>query len=264
MVRQHGWPSGGSGVPSIEPAAMARGALGSAGWLNSRGKAANCAAFSLILKETFDNGPFYQLARQGKGATTMLIRGLRNLHKFVSVKDKPNLEYWVSQAIIIISTVLGVYLAALAGYEISVKFDNYKTVRERANVEGALLAELQDNVARVDRWHKRYEEGYSATWHSSEYSPRKRHQLDTFVWNAMQESPATFEIDDEILTESRRFYSTVQSKMGVMFSNNRESSVTNDAMKAMKTAADKVRERTIPKLKAAIKKWEERVAELKP
>ena len=43
------------------------------------------------------------------------------------VRDEGNLEFWVSNVVIILSTVLGVYLAAQAGYRTALDFELART-----------------------------------------------------------------------------------------------------------------------------------------
>jgi hypothetical protein len=73
------------------------------------------------------------------------------------VREKGNLEYWVSQLVILISTVLGVYLAAQAGYSTAIQFEMTRGEREAYYVRRALLEEVKSNLHTVDEWSAAFE-----------------------------------------------------------------------------------------------------------
>lgn len=73
------------------------------------------------------------------------------------VRESGNLEYWVSQAVVLVSTVMGVYLAAQAGYSTAIQFEVTRGEREAYYLRRALLDEVKSNLRTVETWSNAYE-----------------------------------------------------------------------------------------------------------
>lgn len=73
------------------------------------------------------------------------------------VRDEGNLEYWVSQFVVLLSTVLGVYLAAQAGYSTAIQFEVTRGERDGYYLRRALLSEIKSNLKAVEEWSDAYE-----------------------------------------------------------------------------------------------------------
>jgi hypothetical protein len=73
------------------------------------------------------------------------------------IRENGNLEYWVSQLVVLTSTVLGVYLAAQAGYSTAIQFEVTRGEREAYYLRRALLDEVKSNLRAVDEWSASYE-----------------------------------------------------------------------------------------------------------
>lgn len=73
------------------------------------------------------------------------------------VKESGNLEYWVSQVVVLTSTVMGVYLAAQAGYSTAIQFEVTRGEREAYYLRRALLDEVKSNLRTVNDWSNAYE-----------------------------------------------------------------------------------------------------------
>lgn len=73
------------------------------------------------------------------------------------VRENGNIEYWVSQFVVLLSTVLGVYLAAQAGYATAMQFEVTRGEREGYYLRRALLTEIKANLKAVDEWSQRYD-----------------------------------------------------------------------------------------------------------
>jgi hypothetical protein len=73
------------------------------------------------------------------------------------VRESGNVEYWISQAVILVSTVLGVYLAARAGYSTAIQFEVARGEREGYYLRRALIDEVKSNLSSVDEWSGNFE-----------------------------------------------------------------------------------------------------------
>ena len=126
--------------------------------------------------------------------------------RIFKVREQGNLEFWVSNAVIVLSTVLGVYLAAQAGYATAVNFEQVRNDREGYFMRKALLDELKDNLDEADKtsaWVAK--DGWRMQGGNAEvFMPQN------YVWDAMKESTVTFSIPAQILTGVRRYYAAAQ------------------------------------------------------
>lgn len=125
------------------------------------------------------------------------------IRRIFVVREKDNAEFWVGQMLVIAATVLGVYLAAQAGFRAALDFEILRLDRESYYLRAAMRDELEDNAARIEGWVADFQAGKAAQYRGRDAEPLR---LDTFVWEAMGEAPATFEIPAPILTGVRRYY----------------------------------------------------------
>ena len=73
------------------------------------------------------------------------------------VRESGNVEFWVSNLVIMVSTVLGVYLAAQAGYKVALEFEVARGERDGYYMRRALLDELKDNLDTVKAWGEEFQ-----------------------------------------------------------------------------------------------------------
>jgi hypothetical protein len=118
------------------------------------------------------------------------------------VRNEGNLEFWVSNLVIVLSTVLGVYLAAQAGYRTALDFELARTERESFYMRRALLDELKDNLTQADEISKNMAEN---GWRFKNSDPEV-FKLQGYVWETMKQQSTTFQIPSEVLTGVRRYY----------------------------------------------------------
>ncbi len=130
-------------------------------------------------------------------------RHLSNLRRLANPGDGS--QFWIGQIMVIISTVLGVYLAANAGFERAIEFDAMVNKRSAYRLLGSLEAELKDNIAIVDK----LTENLGIKFKDRKYMLR-RHQTGKFVWQAMLESDHTFQVPPKVLTGVRRYYKNLE------------------------------------------------------
>jgi hypothetical protein len=122
--------------------------------------------------------------------------------RIFKVREEGNLEFWVSNAVIVLSTVLGVYLAAQAGYKTAVAFELARQQREGYFMRRALLDELKDNLDQADEMSKNM---MDSGWRFTNSNP-EIFKLQSYVWETMKQQSTTFQIPSEILTGVRRYY----------------------------------------------------------
>ncbi|RDH84817.1 MAG: hypothetical protein DIZ80_04960 [endosymbiont of Galathealinum brachiosum] len=128
----------------------------------------------------------------------------------INPKEKASAEFWISHIIIIVSTVLGVYLAAGAGFDVAVEFEKTRMDRELYYMESALLSEIRDNTE--------YASSYSTGYLKGEINFKQgaNNELDTFIWTTMTNTGHSFQIEAELLTQVRRFYSNVSKNLRLL------------------------------------------------
>jgi len=139
----------------------------------------------------------------------MLPRPIRFIRPLFLPRDKNNAEFWLSHALIIGSTVLGVYLAAAAGYRVGMELQAVRTDRESYYLQLALLAEVNDNLQQVEDWSEQYRTASKAKF----VGRSEQYRLETYVWNAMADSDVAFRLPPEALTGIRRLYRQLSSEL---------------------------------------------------
>lgn len=161
------------------------------------------------------------------------------------VRETNNLEFWVSNLVIIVSTVLGVYLAAQAGYRTALDFETARGERENYYLRRALLEEVRDNLDQADKFADFVVDrnGWRFTGTAETY------KLQSYVWETMRQQTTTFQTPPEILTAVRRYY---ESARGYADSLARGQGTAIEAAKAWREDTKKVRETTLPALEQSI------------
>jgi hypothetical protein len=136
------------------------------------------------------------------------------IRTIIDPKSKASAEFWFSHIIIMISTVLGVYLAASAGFDVAVEFEKTRMDREVYFMERALFNEVKDNV----NYAKQYSSDYISN--STIRSSGANNELDTFIWKAMTNSNIVFQMDENLLTPTRRLYASLTKKLIILSKSN--------------------------------------------
>jgi hypothetical protein len=184
-----------------------------------------------------------------------MIMAVPRVLSIFKVRAEGNLEFWVSNFIIILSTVLGVYLAALAGYKTALEFEISRTQRESYFMRTALLDELKDNLEQAEKnadfimnkdgW--RFKAGPEA------------YKMQSFVWETMKQQSTTFQIPSELLTAVRRYYDNTNSYGTDMRA---ASSPAIEAAKALLAETKAMREKTLPAMEKDIARLREKLEKL--
>ena len=133
---------------------------------------------------------------------------------YFDVKDRPNREFWFGHFLVLASTVLAVYLAASSGLKTSIEFELIKGDRDGYYMRTALLAEVNDNVESMERWGAEYRSGKARNF----IGKSDDFKLDDYIWLAMRDNPATFQVPSDILTGIRRYYTNANNTLRKMTS----------------------------------------------
>jgi len=123
------------------------------------------------------------------------------------IDKNSNKEFWLSHLVILLSTVIAVYLAAKAGLDSAVEFEMIQSDRNSYYLQASLLDEFKDNTDQVTEMCNICSDGRYSLY----LGQKNKHDLDKFVWTAMQDSADTFEVPSVILTGVRRYYKSADS-----------------------------------------------------
>ena len=168
------------------------------------------------------------------------------------VRDEGNLEFWVSNLVIVLSTVLGVYLAAQAGYRTALDFELARTERESFYMRRALLDELKDNLTQADEISKNMAEN---GWRVRNADP-EIFKLQGYVWETMKQQSTTFQIPTDVLTGVRRYY---DKSGGYAKSLAVGQGTAMDAAKSWLKDTQEVREKVVPAMERDIAQLREKL-----
>ncbi|CAA0113220.1 Uncharacterised protein [BD1-7 clade bacterium] len=128
-----------------------------------------------------------------------------------------NIEFWLGQVFTLVATIVGVYLAANSGFEKAIEFESLQSKRSAYFVNRALYNELSANLEEIDAW---VEEFNKDPMHNAMDMRAESYQLDTFLWETMQEGSSIFEVPYQQVKVISGFYGSVEHLRGVMLSGN--------------------------------------------
>jgi hypothetical protein len=161
------------------------------------------------------------------------------------VRSEGNLEFWVSNLIIVVSTVLGVFLAAQAGFKTALEFEVVRNEREGFYMRRAMLDELKDNLDQADKYvdYVVNKDGWRFKADANAY------KLHGYVWETMKQQSITFQLPRNVLTGVRRYYDDAEANASGM----REGQGTAmEAAKALQEATKKMRETVVPEMEKGL------------
>jgi len=163
------------------------------------------------------------------------------------------LEFWVAQLVIMFTTVLGVYLAAQAGYRTAIEFETVRADREGYYMRRSLLAELKDNLDNADRMADAVinKDGWRFKGSADAY------KLQSYVWDTMKQQSITFQLPTEVLSGVRRYY---DAAAGIAQNLAQGQGTAIEAAKQLLEETKKIRDDTVPRLEKNIAVLRERLA----
>jgi hypothetical protein len=159
-----------------------------------------------------------------------MARGVLRVFK---VRESGNAEFWLSNLFIMASTIIGVFLAAQAGFTTALQFEIARNDRDGYYMRRALLDEVKDNLASVDAWSAGMEKAMRARisadyflptdswvdywsekggWQNSHIKPDEL-KMQAFVWDTMKQQSITFQLAPALLSGVRRYYDAMDGNM---------------------------------------------------
>lgn len=179
-------------------------------------------------------------------------RPLRFIRPLFLPRDKNNAEFWLSHALIILSTILGVYLAAAAGYRVGMELQAVRSDRESYYLQLALLAEVNDNLRQVEEWSEQYLTSSKAKF----VGRSEQYRLETYVWDAMTETDVAFRLPPEALTGIRRLYRQLSSELAQLSD---DTLATEPDLHQMRGNLAEARQTILPALTSSINRLRQRL-----
>jgi hypothetical protein len=183
--------------------------------------------------------------------------------RIFKVRESGNAEFWLSNLFIVASTIIGVYLAAQAGFKTALQFEIARSDRDGYYMRVALLDEVKDNLASVDEWNKTMEKRLrnrisadyflptdkwadywsdKRGWATSNIKPEEV-KMKSFVWDTMKQQAITFQLAPELLSGVRRYYDSMESNMKDILGTECKS---GPAAKAILADTKRMRDETVP------------------
>ncbi len=183
--------------------------------------------------------------------------------RIFKVRESGNTEFWIANLIVMASTVLGVYLAAQAGFTTALQFEVARSERDGYYMRRALLDEVKDNLDSVDDWSQTFEkalrnrisESYFLPadpwvvywndkngWSSAGIAPDEL-KMKTFVWETMKQQAITFQLAPPLLSGVRRYYDSMDGNMKDVLSHEPKA---GQAAKAILDDTKRVRDELVP------------------
>lgn len=163
--------------------------------------------------------------------------------KKMNHSDLTSSGFWMGHILMIIATIAGVYLAAQAGLQQAILFDDVTSRQNNYFLRQSLYEELQDNVAILGE----YDQQYLSRGISAQQIKQNSPKISRYVWETMKHSEITLETPSYFLGETRRFYAQVDDIIA-----KRESFTygPQHASKLMKAQLDNMENNVLPKLQA--------------
>jgi hypothetical protein len=153
--------------------------------------------------------------------------------RILKVRESGNAEFWLSHLFVMASTIIGVYLAAQAGFTTALQFEVARSEREGYYMRRALLDEVKDNIASSEEWSGTFEKALRNRiseqyflpsdnwimywsdkngWSNAGIVPDEL-KMKTFVWETMKQQAITFQLAPELLSAVRRYYDSMDGNM---------------------------------------------------
>jgi hypothetical protein len=203
----------------------------------------------------------------------------RRVLRIFKVRESGNAEFWLSNLFIMASTIIGVYLAAQAGFTTALQFEIARSDRDGYYMRRALLDEVKDNLASVDEWGAGMEKALrnrisadyflptdnwvdywseKGGWQNSRIKPDEL-KMQSFVWETMKQQSITFQLAPQLLSGVRRYYDAMEGNMKEMLSQDWKSA---RAAKAIVEDTKRMREEIIPAFDKDITELRDRLGKM--
>ena len=147
----------------------------------------------------------------------------------LDVSDIRSLGFWISNALMILATILGVYLAASEGFKQAMQFRQVEEAEHTYELLTALHAELQLNRSRLG---EAVTDGLDELPQSYEEPPRNQR----YIWQAMQNVPETFRVPPQALNGIAHYYREIDDYLEQAFDGRKHPSDQRRAFERLEAA----------------------------
>ncbi len=127
------------------------------------------------------------------------LRRLASVNKLVGGLTR---EFWIGHLLVMISTVLGVYLAAHSGLKTAVEFDAISSDRDNYYLRANLRDEIRYNISIAEKFIVTIDK--LGSFHRSNYPA-----FQTYVLETMKEQSNTLKTPNVILNGTLQYYDRV-------------------------------------------------------
>lgn len=147
----------------------------------------------------------------------------------LDVSDVRSLGFWISNALTIVATVLGVYLAASEGFKQALQFRQVEENEHTFDLLTSLKAEITHNRALTGELVDKGLEQLPQSWEKPPVQQR-------YIWQTMQNVPETFRAPPVALNGIALYYSRLDEHLEVAFNQRRHPSDQRNALLALQEA----------------------------
>ena len=147
----------------------------------------------------------------------------------LDLSDLRSLGFWISNALTIVATVLGVYLAASEGFKQALQFRQVEENEHTYDLLTALQAELGHNRALVGATVTKGLEQLPNSWENPPV-------LQRYVWQTMQNVPQTFRTPPVALNGIALYYNELDIHLENAFNERKHPSEQRSAILALQKA----------------------------
>ena len=136
---------------------------------------------------------------------SVLSRPVKEKLAHADHRDLTSSGFWIGHLLMIAATIAGVYLAAQAGLQQAILFDDITSKETNYYLRQSLYDEVNTNVKIL----RKYNEEYFARGISVQELKQNNPKIGRYVWETMKYSPNTLETPSYFMTEIQNFYRTV-------------------------------------------------------
>ena len=201
------------------------------------------------------------------------------------------MEMLITSGVQLVSTVLGVYLAARAAHKNTVEFEVVRSERDGYFMRAALLDELKENVAAVDEWSADFQAHLDKNPAIQAHAEKLRESADpdilangnpwvawwkagyafgitdirdnppdltlsTLIWDTMKQQSVTFQLPPHFLSAVRRYYIDIAASMQDLSTRDRLNRTMRAAVTIWRETRE-MREEVIPAYEKRLAKMRE-------
>ena len=154
---------------------------------------------------------------------------------------KVNWQFWIGNLVVVLSTVLGVYLAAHAALETAIKYEAIKTDRDNYYMRTSLYNEISHNIGALEKIISNLREG-------RRYRTQDQYIIHPqyFVWESLKSSRSALTTPSNILAGINEFYGNTQIVLNKV-SERKDFKITFSA-NDLENQVKKLKESTLPLL----------------